>query len=1015
MDNENEKVLNQKIGAVMVVGAGISGMQSALDLANSGFKVYLVEEKSAIGGRMSQLDKTFPTNDCSTCMISPRLIEVSKHNNIELITYARVTSIEGEDGNFKVTVLKKPRYVDEQKCTGCGDCIERCPWKAPNQFEQGLKERKAIYIPYAQAVPNIPVIDREACAYFKTGKCKACQKFCGRNAVDFTQTEKQIELQVGSVVLAPGYDPFDASIKAEYGYGRMPNVVTSLEFERMLSASGPFQGKVLRPSDQKYPKKIAWIQCIGSRDETCGRDYCSSVCCMYATKQAIIAREHDTAIQPTIFYNDVRAFSKGFERYYESAKASSGVTYVKSLISGIKELQQSKNLLLEHGVEGGGKIEEEFDLVVLSVGLVPSVSSQELANTFSIDLDRFGFCKTDEFRPNATSRPGIYVAGAFDAPMDIPESVMSGSSAASLASELVAEARGTMVSEKEYSPEIDSTGEPRVGVFVCRCGTNIARVVDVPGVTEYAKTLPHVVQAEENMFTCATDTLSKITKAVTEKRLNRVVVAACSPRTHEPLFQNTIREAGLNKYLFEMANIRDQCSWVHALHLPEATDKAKDLIKMAVARAVTLQPLHEARADMNRKALVIGGGASGMTAALELAAQGFESVLVEKENELGGNLRHKFYTESGADPQLLLANLVKQVESEPKITVYRGAELKSVTGFVGNYKSGITASDGNAHEVEHGVVIVATGGIEYKPDEYLCGKSSLVLTQRELEENIARGAADTKDLKSVVMIQCVGSREEQHMYCSRICCTQAIQNAIRLKEANPATDIYILYRDIRTYAMHELVYREARNKGVIFIRYAPERKPEVTEANGKITVKVFDTMLGTDVLLEPDRLVLSAGIRPRPDAEELASKLKVPLTQDKFYMEAHPKLRPLDFVNEGMYLCGMAHSPLFISESIRQARGAVLRATTMLSRPYLMVGGLVSVVDPEQCVTCLTCVRACPYNVPRINEDGVANIEAAACQGCGICASLCPRKAIKLQHYSDAQISAKTAVLSVTI
>jgi heterodisulfide reductase subunit A-like polyferredoxin len=827
--------------------------------------------------------------------------------------------------------------------------------------------------------------------------------------------EELVKITVGSVVLAPGFEPFDAAIKGEYGHGRMANVVTSLEFERILSASGPFQGQVVRPSDGKHPVKIAWIQCVGSRDETCGRDYCSSVCCMYATKEAIIAGEHDSAIQPTIFYNDIRAFGKGFERYYESAKEKFGLRYIKSMVSGVKELQQSKNLLLEHGGENGEKVQEEFDMVVLSVGLVPSSSAKKLADRLNIDLDRFGFCETGEFQPNVTSRVGIYVAGAFDAPMDIPESVMSASSAASLASEAVVEVRGTMVTEKEYPPEIDLNGqEPRVGVFVCRCGTNIARVVDVPVVVEYANTLPYVVYAEENLYTCSTDTQGKIIEAIKEHQLNRVVVASCSPRTHEPLFQDTIREGGLNTFLFDMANIRDQCSWVHATHLPEATEKAKDLVQMAVARAVTLQPLHEMRAEIKRKALVVGGGASGMTAALGLAAQGFEAVLVEREKELGGNLRHIYYSEDGSDPQVLLSRLIEQVESEPRITMYKGAEVSDFSGYVGNYRTEFTTADGNIEEVEHGVVILATGGIEYKPVEYLYGESNRVLTQSELEETIAKGSEDTKGLNSVVMIQCVGSREEEHMYCSRICCAQAIKNALKLKEENPDTEVYILYRDIRAYGMHELRYREARDKGVTFIRYTVERKPEVSEENGKLRVKVFDEVLGADILLEPEQLVLSTAVRPRPDAEEFASKLKLPLTQDKFYMEAHMKLRPLDFVNEGMYLCGLAHSPKSVSESIQQARGAVSRVSTILSQPYLMVGGVVSVVDPELCAACLTCVRSCPFGVPEINEDGVACIEAAACQGCGICTSACPRKAIKLQHYTDEQITAKTGVLSVS-
>ena len=918
---------------------------------------------------------------------------------------------------------EKP-FFDTFDCSGCWKCIEKCDQEAitrsnicpvvlPNEFDQGLAQRKAIYIPFPQAVPLKYTMDLEHCLKI-TGKldCKGCSNACEARAILAEDEPKEEEIDVGSLVLTPGFEPFDAAIKGEYGYGRMPNVVTSLEFERILSASGPFQGQVIRPSDAKHPAKIAWIQCVGSRDETCGKDYCSSVCCMYATKEAIIAREHEGTIQPTIFYNDLRAFGKGFERYYESAKNKFGVRYIRGIPSEVKELQRSRNLLLEFTGEDGQKVQEEFDMVVLSVGLQPAESSKDLAEKLGIELDRFGFCQTEELAPNITSRDGIYVAGAFDAPMDIPESVMSASSAACLASQEIAEARGTMVKEKEYPPEIDVNGqEPRVGVFVCRCGSNIARVVDVPAVAEYASTLPYVVHAEENLYSCSTDTQSKIINIIKEKGLNRVVVASCSPRTHESLFQDTIREGCLNKYLFEMANIRDQCSWVHATHMPEATEKAKDLVRMAVARAVTLEPLHQSPAEIKRRGLVIGGGVSGMTAVLELARQGYEAVLVEREKELGGNLQRIYYTADGADPQALLASLIEQVEKEPKITVYKGAEVKKSSGFLGNYAAEIITDTGDNVEVEHGVVILATGGTEYKPTEYLYGQSDKVLTQLELEKNIAEGNEKIKKLDSVVMIQCVGSREEEHMYCSRVCCTQATTNAIKLKERNPDTEVYILYRDMRTYGMNELLYRQAREKGITFIRYEAERKPEVSEKNGKLKVNVFDSTLGTEILLEPGLLVLSSAIRPQADAEEFASKLKLPLTQDKFYMEAHMKLRPLDFVSEGMYLCGLAHSPKSISESIVQARGAVSRAMTILSQPYLMVGGVVSVVDPDKCAACLTCVRSCPFDVPKINDEGVAYIEAAACQGCGICASMCPRKAIKLQHYSDEQVMAKSAVL----
>ncbi|HSW57330.1 MAG TPA: FAD-dependent oxidoreductase [Dehalococcoidales bacterium] len=843
-------------------------------------------------------------------------------------------------------------------------------------------------------------------------ECMQCVAVCQANAVDHSQHDVEADINVGSVILAPGFDAFEAKIKGEYGYGRMPNVVTSLEFERILSASGPFSGIIKRPSDGKHPVKVAWIQCVGSRDKSCGNDYCSSVCCMYATKEAIIAKEHDDNIQPTIFYNDIRAFGKGFERYYESGRDKFGVRYVNSIPSMVKELQRSHNLLLDYTDDKARKVQEEFDLVVLSVGLVPSAETRKLAEKFGISLDRFGFCSGKELEPNVTNRPGVFVAGAFTSPIDIPESVMSASGAACLAGEIVSPARGTLVTEKVYPPETEVSGqEPRVGVFICRCGSNIARVVDVPAVLEYAKTIPNVVFAEENLYTCSTDTQARMVKLIKEKDLNRVVVASCSPRTHEPLFQETIQEGGLNKYLFDMANIRDQCSWVHASHMPESTEKAKDLVRMAVARAETLLPLHQQRAEVTRRALIVGGGLAGMTAAKAFADQGFEAVLVEREKQLGGNARQIFFVEHGTDPQALLSDLIKNVESNPLIKVYTGANLQKMNGYLGNYTTQITLEGKAGQEIQHGVVVIATGGAEYKPVEYLYGQTPKIVTQLELEKKLVLKEADVKTAKSVVMIQCVGSREPEHLYCSRVCCSQAINNAMKIKELHPETAVTILYRDIRTYGLHELQYRQAREMGVVFIHFDAAQKPLVSLDNGNLQIKVMDRALNQEISLNPDLLVLSAAVRPQPDAEEFASVLKLPLTQDKFVMEAHMKLRPLDLVNEGMYLCGLAHSPKTMGESVAQARGAVSRALTVLSQPYLMVGGVVSTVEEERCVACLTCVRSCPFDVPKINEKGVAYIEPAACQGCGICASVCPRKAITLQHYSDKQVISKTDVL----
>jgi heterodisulfide reductase subunit A len=697
------------------VGGGIGGIQASLDLANSGFRVYLIEESPAIGGRMAQLDKTFPTNDCSMCILSPKLVECGRHPNIELITYSELIQVEGEPGNFKTRVLKHTRYVDENLCTGCGTCQEKCPRKGPSEFDQGLGKRKAIYVPYAQAIPNIPVIDPKICIYFQKGKCRACEKYCPTKAINFSQTDQELELQVGSIILSPGYETLNPNLREEYGYGQYQNVITSLEFERILSASGPYQGEIMRPGDKMHPKLIAWIQCVGSRDNSCGKGYCSSVCCMYATKEAVIAKEHDPEIEPTIFYMDIRAHGKGFDQYYERARDEYKVRYIRCQISKIVEMPKTKNLVIAYLNEAGKVIEEEFNLVVLSLGITPSETSRKLAQTLGIDIDSYGFCPTNPLSPMSTSRPGIYVCGAFQSPKDIPETVSQASGAAASASEILSEARGTLVSREEFPSERDiGDEEPRIGVIVCHCGINIGGVVDVPAVKEYARTLPQVVYVDENLYACSQDSQAKLKEVIQEHRLNRVVVASCSPRTHEPLFQKTIREAGLNKYLFEMANIRDQCSWVHMDKKEEATRKAMDLVRMAVAKANFIEPLKEQELNVNKRALIVGGGASGMTAALGLADQGFEVFLVEKEKELGGNLRNLFYTIQGVQVQEYLHSLIERVQDHPLIQVILDGMIVDFSGFKGNFKTGIMSGSGMAYrQIEHGVVIIAhwRGGI----------------------------------------------------------------------------------------------------------------------------------------------------------------------------------------------------------------------------------------------------------------------------------------------------------------
>ena len=837
---------------------------------------------------------------------------------------------------------------------------------------------------------------------------------CPPGAVIHDEQPKESVVDVGAVILIPGFDTFNAAIKGEYGYGRMTNVLTSMEFERLLSASGPSGGEVLRPSDNEHPVKIAWIQCVGSRDVTCDRDYCSSVCCMYATKEAIIAKEHDPRIQPTIFYNDIRAFGKGFEFYYENASTVQGVRYERGIVSTIKEEQQTKNLALTYRNEAGEMTVEKFDMAVLSVGLEPSRSAVKLAERCGIDLNRFGFAESGELTPNQTNRPGIFVAGAFEAPMDIPESVMGASAAAALSGELLESVRKTMVKEKTFTEEKDSSGEePRVGVFVCHCGSNIARVVDVPEVTEYASSLANVVHVEHNLFTCSTDSTVAIANTIREKGINRLVVASCSPRTHEPLFRDVCREAGINKYLFEMANIRDQCSWVHQNESEAATEKSKDLVRMAVARAARLEPVHEHSFPVVQRGLVIGGGLAGMTAALSLADQGFEAVIVERENRLGGVALNHRRSLSGQDVPAFVKELEDRVTSHSRITLHVGSELTEFSGHVGRFSFTVRNNDnGEELRIESGAVIIATGGSEYEPTEYLRGESDKVWTQTELDRRLHDEPDRLGGVKRVVMIQCVGSREPDHLYCSRVCCGSAIKNALALKEHDPSIQVFVLFRDIRSYGFKELAYRKAREAGVVFLRYDRDRKPIVEETSDGLKVSVFDNILGGEVELQTDLVTLSAAVRPHPAADALGTLLKLPRNDMGFFMEAHMKLRPLDFASDGIYLCGLAHGPKYISESLSQARGAAARASSVLAKDLLQVSGEVSIVDPELCVSCLTCVRVCPYNVPEIDpKTNRAYIEAAQCQGCGICASLCPRKAITLQHHTDKQTLAKVAEL----
>lgn len=1464
-----DKIKDKKTGAVLVQGGGIAGIQAALDLANSGFKVYLVEKSAAIGGMMSHLDKTFPTGDCATCIVSPKLVECARNLNVQILTMSELVDLQGEPGNFKATVVRHPRYVDEEKCTACAQCTDACPVNVPNQFDRGMGTRKAIAKHYPQATPNIfgilknghspckvacpaninvqgyiqlikkkeyvkavnlirernplsaicgracnhpcetactrnqvdspvsirllkrfasdkememveaglialpeektppegakkiavigagpagltaaadladrgfavtlyeatsagggmlrwgipayrlprnildyeidlirrkgvtfkyntrigsdilldrlrqdngavfigvgvqtsrklgvegegsqgidygveflrqaagekdrpqlsgkvvvvgggnvavdvartamrlgassvdmvsleqrqemPALPEEVEATLEEGitvhngwgprrimgdgkvtgvefksctrvfdeegrfspayddsklttlradrviiaigqalekdfidqaglatgrgvfnadpvtletsvkgifaggdsisgpasiiqavaagkraaesieryvrgeemtgnrftdairplpddllppqekkerqepgniavaerrgnftevekglsedqalaeserclncalcsECRECVAACEQNAIDHLMGERTVQLDVGSVILVPGFEEFNAVRKGEYGFGRYANVLSSVQFERMLSASGPFEGHIIRRSDGQEAKRIAWIQCVGSRDPSCGNDYCSSVCCMVSTKQALVASDHTTGLQASIFYMDIRAHGKDFDQYYERARSSGNIEYIRSMPSRVLQVPGSKDMRLQF-YNGQGQLEQrDFDLVVLSVGMEPGVAARETAEKLGIDLNEYGFCATDRFDPLTTSRPGVYVAGAFQEPKDIPETVTQASAAASMSMELLAPVRNTLVTRRTYPAEHDiSDEEPRIGVFICHCGKNIASVVDVERVAAVAGRQPGVVFATHTMYTCADSSLNNIRDMIDEHKLNRVVVASCTPRTHEPIFRDTLREAGLNPYLFELSNIRDQCSWVHSAEPEKATQKAIELMEMSVARSRLLSPLTGTSFSINQDGLIIGGGIAGMTAALALANQGFKVHLVESTSRLGGNALPLNYTLEHDDVAGFVAGLAGKVAENENITLHMESEVSAVAGFIGQFEVTI-AREGVDRTVECGAIIVATGAGPASTSEYLYGQSDSVLTQLELEEKLHNGSFDAAG-KNIVMIQCVGSRNDERPYCSRICCSTAVKNALKIKRHDPSASVYVLYRDIRTYGFREKYYKQAREAGVVFIRYDRNTPPQVTD-NGGLVVTVDSPDFPETVEIEADNVVLSTAVAPESGNKTLSDMLKVPLNGDGFYVEAHMKLRPVDFATEGIFLCGLAHSPKMMDENISQARAAAARAATVLSKTELEVGAQVSQVDQSKCISCMTCTKVCPYGAPTVNADHKAEIIAAKCMGCGICAAECPACAIQLNHFESKQ------------
>ncbi len=937
--------------------------------------------------------------------------------NIQLMTMTDVDRVEGEPGSFTVHLRQHPRYVDVDKCIACGKCAERCPREVADEFNQRINTRKAIFVKYPQAVPLKYQIDPVACNRMRGGRCSECEKVCPCGAIDYNDVENEISVKVGSIILSPGYRPFDPSGLSAWGYGRFPNVITAMEMERYLAVAGPTAGHLLRPSDGKPVMKMAFLQCIGSRDHDrpC-RGYCSAVCCMYAIKQAILAMDHNRSLSVTIFHMDVRTHGKDFERFFDRAKAR-GISFQRCRVHAVEPGESGDDVNLRFVTDNGRQMHENFDLVVLSVGIEPSFEVTALARRMGIELTPEGFAATSCFSPVSTSRPGIFACGAFAEPMDIPLSVIGASAAATAAGIRLSDVRYSMSRQRQFPTERDVSGEqPRIGVFVCHCGSNIAEVVNVHDVARYAKSLPNVVFVEKPLFACSQDSQELIRKRILEESLNRVVVAACTPRTHEPLFRETLRASGLNECLLEMANIRNQLAWVHAAQAEYATRKAKDLVRMAAAKAALLEPVPPVSVRITPQALVIGGGLAGMTAALALADQGFPVDLVEKAAQLGGIARHLFKTWKGENIPSYMEMLISRVREHNLITVHLKSTVIEAEGYVGRFRSTIQRPGGSV-SVDHGVTILATGAQPLKPTEYGYGLSQNIFTSLEFDKLHAVGNERIRESRNFVFIQCVGSREPDRNYCSRVCCTHSIQSAVSLKEENPERRIFILHRDIRTYGLRENLYRRARELGVIFINYDKGGKPNVVVNEDRIEVIAWDHVLSEPFAIPADVVTLATAVIANPDTREIAKIYKLPVDMDGFLLEAHVKLRPVDFATDGIFLAGLAHYPKPIEESIAQAQAAVSRAVAVLSSRWVDLDQVKARVDELRCDCCALCVDVCPYEALAIErEEAVGEDETgkqklvvrpAKCKGCGACEATCPKEGISVTGFSYSQLAAQ--------